>query len=48
MASLDVSGLPVALDCPYAVGVPGGVQGQVTALAGRLRAAGADVERAAA
>jgi phosphatidylinositol alpha-mannosyltransferase len=44
MASLDVSGLRVALVCPYAVDVPGGVQGQVTALAGRLRKAGADVD----
>jgi len=44
MASIDIGGLRVALVCPYAVDVPGGVQGQVTALAARLRAAGAEVD----
>jgi Glycosyltransferase Family 4 len=44
MASIDIGGLRVALVCPYAVDVPGGVQGQMTALAARLRAAGAQVD----
>jgi phosphatidyl-myo-inositol alpha-mannosyltransferase len=44
MATPDVTGLRVALVCPYAVDVPGGVQEQVTGLARRLRTAGAEVD----
>jgi phosphatidyl-myo-inositol alpha-mannosyltransferase len=43
-AMLDVRGLRVALVCPYAIDVAGGVQGQVTSLAHHLRASGATVD----
>jgi phosphatidylinositol alpha-mannosyltransferase len=43
MAISDVSGLRIAVVCPYAMDVPGGVQSHAHGLAARLRACGAAV-----
>ena len=41
MAISDVSGLRIAVVCPYAMDVPGGVQSHAHGLAAHLRAGGA-------
>jgi phosphatidyl-myo-inositol alpha-mannosyltransferase len=43
MATIDVSGLRIAVVCPYAMDVPGGVQSHAHGLAAHLRARGAAV-----
>jgi phosphatidyl-myo-inositol alpha-mannosyltransferase len=43
MATNDVSGLRIAVVCPYAMDVPGGVQSHAHGLAAHLRACGAAV-----
>jgi phosphatidyl-myo-inositol alpha-mannosyltransferase len=44
MAISDVSGLRIAVVCPYAMDVPGGVQNHAHGLAAHLRACGAAVD----
>ena len=43
MAVRDVSGLRIAVVCPYAMDVPGGVQQHAHGLAAHLREGGAEV-----